>query len=98
MTKEEILAELESLVKERDKLHQAQSEIVELTRHNREMYEIMKEDIKNSPEPFTKLREYELEKYWDEVRQNQNELYREIEIYRLVINTRRDELIEQLRI
>ena len=97
MKRDEILAELELLVKEREKLNQAQDGLVVITRSNRKAYEDMKEEIRNSDEPFTKLREYELEEQWDEILQKEDEFYREIEVYRLLINTRRDELVEQLK-
>lgn len=97
MDKDEILAELELLVEERKELNQTQDDLVELTRNNREMYEKVREDIENSSEPFTKLREYELEERWNEILQKENKFYMEIEMYRLVINKRRDELVEQLK-
>ena len=97
MKRDEILAELELLVDEKRKLRRTQEDLIELTRSNREAYEKMKEDIRNSDEPFTKIREYELEEQMSEVLQKENEFYKEIEIYRLLINTRRDELVEQLK-
>ena len=97
MDKYGILAELDLIAKEKEKLRQAQDGLVVITRSNRKAYEDMKEEIRNSTEPFTKLREYELEEQWVEVLQKENEFYKEIEIYRLVINKRRDELVEQLK-
>ena len=97
MNQDEILAELQVLVEERNKVNQAQEELIELTKNNREMYEQMKEKILESSEPFTKLREYELEEHRDGIRQKEIELLWEIERYRLTINIKRDELVEQLR-
>ena len=97
MKRDEILAELELLVDEKRKLRRTQEDLIELTRSNRKAYEDMKEEIRNSTEPFTKLREYELEEQMNEVLQKEDEFYREIEVYRLLINTRRDELVEQLK-
>lgn len=97
MKRDEILVELDLLVKEKEKLRQAQDGLVVITRSNRKAYEDMKEEIRNSDEPFTKMREYELEEQWDEVLQKENELYKEVEMYRLIINKRRDELVEQLK-